>query len=163
MELDYEIEIAEPRKFMFDINIKFVIDDNPHTIRIEDVLGGDYYWDSYQLIDLDAVIDITIEPDKIFGFNRNPFKLIIRPEDFEPYNFSPFRTLTLIDSKYSYIALNKLKSKIDTGDDKELELFKLLRNIVEVGFLFLEKYIEKKQVEEKFSKNTNSITERGTA
>lgn len=152
MELDYEIEIAEPRKFMFDINIKFVIDDNPHTIRIEDVLGGDYLWESYQLIDLDAVIDMSIEPDEILGFIREPFKVIIKPESFEGYNFSPFRTLTLIDSKYSYIALNKLKSTL-TADDKEVELFRLLKHMLVVGFTFLEKHIEKKQVEEKFNKN----------
>ncbi|WP_085920084.1 hypothetical protein [Halomonas sp. CSM-2] len=158
MELDYEIEIAEPKKFMFDINIKFVIDGNPHTIRIEDVLGGDYAYDKYEDINEDGIFEITIDPNKILGFIRDPFKVVIRPpNDIENYSFFMFRTLTLIDSDYSYIAINKLKSKIDTGEDKELELFKLLKNIIEVGFNFLEKHIEKKRVEEQFSKKGQSI------
>lgn len=153
MELDYEIEIAEPKKFMFDINIKFVIDGNPHTIRIEDVLGGDYAYDKYEDINEDGIFEITIDSNKILGFIRDPFKVVIRPpNDIENYGFFTFRTLTLIDSDYSYIAINKLKAKIDTGEDKELELFKLLKNIIEVGFNFLEKHIEKKRVEEQFKK-----------
>lgn len=158
MELDYEIEIAEPRKFMFDINIKFFIDGNPHTIRIEDILGGDYAYDKYEDINEDGIFEITIDPNKILGFIRDPFKVVIRPpNDIENYSFFTFRTLTLIDSDYSYIAINKLKAKIDTGEDKELELFKLLKNIIEVGFNFLEKHIEKKRVEEQFSKKGQSI------
>ena len=158
MEIDYEIEIAEPKKFMFDINIKFVIDDNPHTIRIEDVLGGDYAYDKYADIDEDGIFEITINPDIILGFIRNPFKVVIRPPtDIVNYNFFTFRTLTLIDSEYSYIAINKLKSKIDTGEDKELELFKLLKNIIEDGFNFLEKDIEKKRVAEKFNKKVEVV------
>lgn len=151
MDLDYEVEIVEPRRFEFDINIKFEVDDNPHTIRIEDVLAG-YPWKSYQDIDTDSVIDMTISPEKILGFTREPFKVLVMPDEDVNYNTEALRTTTLVDSEYSYIALNKLKSKIDTGEDKELELFKLLKNMLEVGFNFLEKHIEKKRVEEQFKK-----------
>lgn len=153
MELEYDVEIAEPRKFMFDINIHFIIDGNPHTIRIEDVLGGDYAYDKYEDISEDGIFEITIDPNKMLGFQRDPFKVVIRPpDDINKYGFYIFRTTTLIDSEYHYIVLNKLKAKIDTGDDKELELFKLLKNILEVGFNFLENHIEKKRVEEQFNK-----------
>jgi hypothetical protein len=147
MDLDYEVEIEEPRRFEFDINIKFFIESNPHTIRIEDVLGG-YPWQTYRDIDTDLVIDITNWSDNILAFTREPFKVIVLPNRPEYYNIEALRTTTLIDSEYSYIALNKLKSKIDTGEDKELELFKLLKSMLEVGFNFLERYIEKKRVEE---------------
>lgn len=150
--MEYEIEIAEPRKFEFDINLKFSIDGNPHTIRIEDVLGG-YVYESYQEVDDEGLFDITIDPDEVLAFTRKPFKVIIRPlEHIDKYSFHTFRTLTLIDSEYSYITLNKLKSKIDTGEDKELELYKFLKSVLIVGFDLLQKHIEKKRVEEQFNK-----------
>lgn len=152
MELEYDVEIAEPRKFMFDINIHFTFDGNPHTIRIEDVLGA-YPWNSYQQIDTDIVLDIANWSNYLLGFIREPFKVIVKPSKPQHYNLEALRTTTLIDSEYHYIVLNKLKPKIDTGDDKELEMFKLLKSILEVGFNFLEKHIEKKRVEEQFKKS----------
>ncbi|PMR71792.1 hypothetical protein [Billgrantia endophytica] len=152
--MEYEVDITEPKKFEFDINIHFNIDGNPHTIRIEDVLGG-YPWKNYQEIDTCAVVDLA-SYGHLLGFTRNPFKVVISvlEKDKENYDFSSLRSETLIDSEYSYITLNKLKGKLQ-GDDKELEIFKLLRSVLQVGFSFLEQHIEKKRVEEQFNKQEN--------
>lgn len=152
MELEYDVKIEELRKFEFDINIVFEIDSNPYTIRIENVLGG-YPWQSYRDVDTDIIIDLANWSDSLLGFSRDPFKILVIPSHPDNYNIENLRTHTLIDSEYSYITLNKLKAKIDTGEDKELELFKLLKSILEVGFNFLEKHIEKKRVEEQFKKS----------
>jgi hypothetical protein len=150
--MEYEVEIVEPRRFEFDINIKFIIDGNPHTIRIEDVLGG-YPWKSYQEVDTCTVVDIATYTDHILGFNRKPFKIYVAvlQKHLENYNFESLRSMTLVDSEFSYITLNKLKGKLE-GEDKEKELFKLLKSVIAVGFSFLERHIEKKRVEEQFKK-----------
>lgn len=149
--MEYEIEIAEPRKFEFDINLKFSIDGNPHTIRIEDVLGG-YPWKSYQEVDTCVVVDLATYGN-LLGFTRKPFKVMVSvlEKDKEHYDFNSLRSETLIDSEYSYITLNKLKGELK-GSDEELELFKLLKSVLQVGFSFLEQHIEKKRVEEQFNK-----------
>lgn len=151
MDLNYDIEIKEPTSLVFDINIEFIVDDNPFTIRINDVLGG-CEWRNYQSVDTDLAIDISNWSDSLLGFTRDPFRVDVIPSNSIHYNLEVLRSRTLISSEFHYIALNKLRSIIDTGKDVDMELYKLLKNMIEVGFTFLEQYIEKKRVEEQFGK-----------
>lgn len=151
MDLKYEIEIDEPAQFIFDIKIEFHIEDNPFIIRIKDVLGG-CEWKNYRDVDTDLAIDISNWSDDILGFKRDPFRLDVIPVNSIYYNLEVLRSRTLIDEEVDYIALNKLRSTIGEGEDKDLELYKILKNMLEVGFTFLEQYIEKKRVEEQFNK-----------